>query len=239
MEQAIVQTNDVVEMLKQNGFNPDFEMDQTLPHTRGFDLPRVRIEIKDNGKHLLYLDRGDSYSEDAQREEYLSGNKIEGVIIDSRRIRANWKQGETVPTCSSVDGIIKSDAPVADNCNFCPEAVIGKGNCKPKERLIMIAKIDDKIIPLIMALPPTSIKHFEAHKRRLMRSELPLIAVNSIMTLQSVKKGTYNWGEIEFSINGLANPQMLAVAKQAREELKRFTENIASSDYNEHGDKAA
>jgi hypothetical protein len=239
MEHAIVRSNDVIEMLRQSGFDPAIEMENTLPQSNGFDLPRVRIEIKDSGKHRLYLDRGDSYSEDAQREEYLPGNMLEAVIIASQRIRAFWKEGESIPACSSVDGNIRSEHPVSNSCMNCPEAAVGSGGCKPKERLLLIAKIDDKIIPVLMALPPTSIKHFEAHKRRLMRSKLPLIAVNSVMTLEAVKKGTYNWGEIEFSINGIADSEMLAVAKKAREELKRFTENIGVNDYKEHGDKAA
>lgn len=239
MEHAIAQTNDVLKMLVENGFDPEIEMVNTSPESTGFDLPRVRIEIKDNGNHRLYLDRGDSYSEEAQREEYLPGNMLEAVVIYSGRIRAYWKEGESVPHCSSVDGIIRSDSPVAENCNICPEAVIGKGNCKPKERLIMIARIEGKIMPVILALPPTSIKHWEAHKRRLMRSKLPLISVNTVMTLEAVKRGSYNWGEIEFSINGVADPEMLAVAKKAREELKRFTENIGTNDFGEKGDKAA
>lgn len=235
----MVRTNDVVAMLKQNGFDPDLEMDNTHPHSSGFDLPRVRIEIKDNGNHRLYIDRGESYDTEGEREQYLPGNMIEAVVIASQRIRAFWKEGDTVPSCSSLDGVIKSEDPVSSSCMKCHEAVVGSGQCKPKERLLLIAKIDGKIIPLLMALPPTSIKHFEAHKRRLMRSKLPLISVNSVMSLVAVKKNAYNWGEIEFSINGVADPEMLAVAKQAREELKKFTVNIGTNDFIEKGDKLA
>lgn len=238
MDHAIVKTEDVNALLLQNGFDPDSEMVNTSPHTGGFDLPRVRIEIKDNGNHRLYIDRGESYSQDSQREEYLPENKLEGVVINHQRIRAFWKEGDTIPSCSSIDGIIRSDNPVSSNCMKCPEAVVGDGNCKPKERLLLITKVQDQIIPLLLALPPTSIKHFEAHKRRLMRSKLPLIAVNTVMTLTAIKKNGYNWGEIEFSINGVADPEMLAVAKKAREELKRFTEGIGTGDYSEAGDKA-
>ena len=238
MDHAIVKTEDVNALLLQNGFDPDSEMVNTSPHTGGFDLPRVRIEIKDNGNHRLYIDRGESYSDDSQREEYLPENKLEAVIISNQRIRAFWKEGDMIPSCSSIDGIIHSESPVSGNCLKCPESVIGEGNCKPKERLLMIAKIDDQIIPLLLALPPTSIKHFEAHKRRLMRSKLPLIAVNTVMSLVPVKKNGYNWGEILFSINGVATKEMLSVAKQARDQLKRFTEGIGSGDYSEAGDKA-
>ena len=238
MEQAIAKTNEVNALLRQNGFDPDKEMDNTLPHSSGLDLPRVRIEIKDSGAHKLYIDWGESYDNADKREYYLPDNKLQGVIISNQRIRAFWKEGDTIPSCSSIDGIIRSEAPISSNCLKCPEAVIGEGNCKPKERLLLIAKIDDQIIPLLLALPPTSIKHFEAHKRRLMRSKLPLIAVNTVMTLVPVKKNGYNWGEILFSINGVADKEMLSVAKQARDQLRRFTEGIGSSDYSEAGDKA-
>ncbi|MDZ7796972.1 MAG: hypothetical protein U5N56_07975 [Candidatus Marinimicrobia bacterium] len=239
MEQAIAKANDVNAMLRQNGFDPDKEMDNTLPHATGLDLPRVRIEIKDSGAHRLYIDWGESYDNANQREYYLPDNKLEGVIISNQRIRAFWKDGDTIPSCSSIDGIIRSENPVSSNCLKCPEAVVGEGNCKPKERLLLIAKIEGQIIPLLLALPPTSIKHFEAHKRRLMRSKLPLIAVNTVMSLTPVKKNGYNWGEILFSINGVADKEMLTVAKQARDQLRRFTEGIGSSDYSEAGDKAA
>ncbi|MFA5706643.1 MAG: hypothetical protein WDA41_09850 [Candidatus Neomarinimicrobiota bacterium] len=239
MEQAIAKANDVNALLRQNGFDPDKEMDNTLPHSSGLDLPRVRIEIKDSGNHRLYIDWGESYDNADKREYYLPDNKLEGVIISNQRIRAFWKEGDTIPSCSSIDGIIRSDNPVSSNCLKCPEAVIGEGRCKPKERLLMITEIEGQIIPLLLALPPTSIKHFEAHKRRLMRSKLPLIAVNTVMSLVPVKRNGYNWGEIQFSINGIADKEMLTVAKQAREELKRFTENIKESDFSENGDKVA
>jgi len=239
MEQAIAKANDVNALLRQNGFDTDKEMDNTLPHSSGLDLPRVRIEIKDSGAHKLYVDFGESYDNADKREYYLPDNKLEAIIVSSQRIRAYWESESSVPRCSSIDGVIRSDSPISSSCAKCPEAFIGEGKCKPKERLLMITTIDGQIIPLLLALPPTSIKHFESHKRRLMRSGLPLIVVNTVMSLVPIKKNGYNWGEIQFSINGIAEKEMLAVARQARDELKRFTEGIGSKDFVEKGDKTA
>ena len=239
MEQAIAKTNDVNTMLRQNGFDPELEMDNTIPNSNGIDLPRVRIEIKDSGSHKLYVDFGESYNDAEGREMYLQGNKLEGVIVASQRIRAFWKEGETLPSCSSVDGVIRAEHPVNNSCISCPEAVIGNGQCKPKERLLLISKVEDKLIPLILNLPPTSLKHYQKHLQRLSRSGLPLIGVNTVINLMSVKKNGYQWGELEFSVSGIADTEMLTLAKKAREELKRFTESIGSNDFVENGDKAA
>jgi hypothetical protein len=236
MTQLVAKT-DVKKLLTKAGFEFETEMDNTVPESNVLDLPRVRIDIKDNGNHKLYIDFGESYTDESKEEFYLPENRLEGVIIHSQFIRAFWKEGDTIPSCSSIDGVIRSDHPLSQSCLKCREAVIGEGRCKPKYRLLLLSRIDGKIMPLLLNLPPTSIKHFEAHKKRLLRSKLPLIAVNTVFNLIPVKKNGYQWGELEFSINGLADTEMLTVAKKARDELKRFTEKIQVQDYVEPGDK--
>ena len=239
MNQAITTLNNVDALLRQNGFDPEAEMDSTLPNSNTIDLPRIRIDIRDNGSHKLYVDYGESYLDAEEREHYLQENKLEGVIIASQLIKSYWKTGDTIPVCSSIDGNIRSENPLSDSCANCSEAIIGEGLCKSKIRLLLLSKINDKITPLLLNLPPTSIKHFEAHKKRLMRSKLPLIAANTVFSLVPVKKNGYQWGEIEFSMNGIADKEMLMFAKKARDQLKKFTEHIAEKDYVEQGDKVA
>ena len=239
MEQAaVVKTNEIDALLRQNGFDPALERDNSMPNSNNIDLPRVRIDIKDNGSHKLYVDLGESYNDAEGRELYLKDNKLEGVICISQQTRAFWKDGDTIPHCSSIDGNIRSESPVNSSCITCPESVIG-ANCKPKQRLLMISKINDKLTPLILNLPPTSLKHYQKHLQRLSRSGLPLIGVNTVISLVPIKKNGYQWGELEFSISGVADKEMLTVAKQARDQLKKFTEHIAASDYKEAGDKVA
>ena len=238
MTQAVVENDQSVEaLLEAAGFELDQELGNTLPNTNTIDIPRVRVEIRDSGKHQLYVDFGENYLDGENRIEYLPDNKLEGVILHSQMIRALWNKGETIPACSSIDGKTRSETAMSKSCIKCAEAQIGVGKCKPKVRLLLLTFMNGKIRPLLLNLPPTSIKHFEIHKRKLLRSKLPLVAVNTVFSLEGVQKNNYKWAEIHMSMNGFTSKEMLLAAKEARNEVLKLTEKIDTGDFNEKGDR--
>ncbi len=238
MENAIIVPDDVRAALSVAGWDMDKELVDQSTASSGFELPRVRIEHRDNGKHRMYIDIGESYLNDDNQEINIKGNKFTGVVFAEQFIRALWQEGAEVPLCSAIDDMPVGKEPLAETCKYCEHGVIG-GACKPKSRLFMLAELDDEVKPLVFALSPTSIKHWNAHKKKLQRSNLPVVAVNTTFELMDVKKGTYRWAEVKAGIEGIASKEMLMLAKEARDQFEEVTRVISSHDFAEPGDTSA
>ena len=236
MEKQMIETDAVEQALRESGWDFQEELDQLATQSQRLDLPRIRIEHKENGRHRIYVDTGESYVPDGQ-ELKLPGNQLTAVVFAEQYIRALWKDGEQLPVCSGINDAPTVPQPVSDSCVGCQEAVIGSGQCKPKVRLLLLTEINEQIRPLIFNLPPTSIKHWNSHKHKLQRSKLPVVAVNTTFGLEDVKRNGYRWAEVQIGIDGIASTEMLTIAKQARSELQRITANIDQADFNEPGDR--
>ncbi len=236
MEQSMIVPDDVRAALSVAGWDMDKELEDQSTASSGFELPRVRIEHKDNGKHRMYIDTGESYLETDTQEVDIPGNKLTGVVFAEQSIRALWQEGAEVPLCSGIDGIPVGKEPLAHDCNRCEHGVIG-GACKPKARLFLLAEIDGEVKPLVFALSPTSIKHWNTHKKKLQRSNLPVVAANTTFSLEDVKKGTYRWAEVRVGIDGIASKEMLMLAKHARDQFEEVTRVISSHDFADQGDQ--
>lgn len=235
--QALVGLDEAQKTLSELGFDFDKELADISVESNGLDLPRVRISHSDSGRHKMYLDMGDNYLSDESPEIELKGNRLEAVVFAEQQIRAFWKDGEQVPACSGINGTPIPSEPVSESCSDCPEAVIGSGRCKPKARLMILAEVDGVTRPLIFNLSPTSLKHWNSHKKRLQRSNLPVVAAQTVFTLEDVKKNGYRWAEVRVSVAGIASTETLMIAKQARSELEKLTQHISDQDFSDPGDK--
>ncbi len=235
MEQSMILPDDVRAALSVAGWDYHDQMDALHTESSGFELPRVRIDHRDNGKHRLYIDTGESYLETDTQELDIPGNKLTGVVFAEQFIRALWQEGAEVPLCSAIDDVPVGKEPLAETCKRCEHGVIG-GACKPKSRLFMLADINGEVKPLVFALSPTSIKHWNAHKKKLQRSNLPVVAANTTFSLEDVKKGTYRWAEVRVGIDGIASKEMLMLAKHARDQFEEVTRVISSHDFADPGD---
>ncbi|MBT3823558.1 MAG: hypothetical protein HOD43_12860 [Candidatus Marinimicrobia bacterium] len=232
----MIETDAVKQALSVAGWDLDKELEGLSTAASNFELPRVRIEHKKNGKHHLYIDTGESYLDSASQEIDVAGNMLTGIVFAEQGIRALWEEGAEVPLCSAIDGVPGGKEPLAISCNLCEHSAIGK-SCKPKARLFLLAEIDGDVRPLVFALSPTSIKHWNAHKKKLQRSNLPVVAVSTTFKTLDVKKGTYRWAEVKVGIDGIATKEMLILAKQARDQFEEVTRVISSHDYSDPGDQ--
>ena len=236
-EKALLEITDAQKVLAEIGFDFDEEVQNLSVESNGLDLPRVRVEHRDSGKHVLYVDQGSSYLDDDSLELKIPGNRLVATVIHEQAIRAFWTEKEPVPTCSGISNRPITSEPLSESCHNCPEAVIGTGKCKPNVRLQILAEIEGEIKPLIFNLSPTSIKHWNTHKKKLQRSNLPVVAVNTVFELIDVKKNGYRWAEVNVSVSGIASKEMLILAKQARTELEQLTKSISHNDFAEMGDR--
>ena len=236
MENQMIETDMVKQALSVAGWDMDTELAGMAVETTQLELPRVRIEHKDNGRHRMYIDTGESYLESDSQEVDVPGNKLTAVVFAEQFIRAFWEKESEVPLCSAIDDQPIGQEALSDSCKHCEHGVIG-GSCKPKVRLLLLAEIDGEVRPLIMNLSPTSIKFWNAHKKKLQRSNLPVVAVNTTFELEDVKKGSYRWATVKLGMDGIASKSTLVIAKTARAELEELTQRISDADFSDSGDK--
>jgi len=232
----IIKLNEVQKTLAEAGFDLETEILNIQTNSIGIDLPRIRIEHKENGKHRLYIDHGESYLADDSQEEKIEGNSFKACIFAEQFIRALWDEGELLPRCSSINDTPNVENPLSGSCNKCPESAIGS-TCKKKCRLWVLMKHNGEIKPFIFNLSPTSLKHYNSHKKRLRRSNLPVVAVNTVFTLADIKKNSYRWAEVNIDIDGIVSKEMLLLAKKFRDELNRLMGVVSEKDYDDPGDK--
>ena len=234
----LIKINEVEKTLSEAGFDLETEILNIQTNGNGIDLPRIRIEHKENGKHRLYIDHGENYLGDEAQENSIEGNTFKACVFTEQFIRAFWDEGELLPRCSAVNNEPTVEDPVSENCKICSEASIGS-QCKPKVRLWLLTDHGGEIKPFVLNLSPTSLKHWNAHKKRLKRSKLPVVAVNTVFSLEDVKKNSYRWAEVNLDIDGIANKEMLLLAKQYRDELNRLMGVVTEKDFEDPGDKVS
>jgi hypothetical protein len=236
MEHQLIETDAVRQALSVAGWDLDTELAGMAVETSQLELPRVRIEHKDNGNHRMYIDTGESYLDTDTQEILVPGNKLTGVVFAEQFIRAYWNEGEEIPACSAIDDQPIGQSPLAEDCQHCGHGIIG-GSCKPKLRLLLMAEVNGEVTPLIINLSPTSIKHWTAHKKKLTRSNLPVVAVNTTFELEDVKKNGYRWAEVKLGVDGIASKELLIIARTARTEFEALTKRITQRDFDDSGDK--
>jgi hypothetical protein len=230
----IVKIDTLLADLVAAGFDYDSEIASTLPGGNHLDVPMIRIEHRDNGKHRLYIDYGESYLSDVPTEKDL-GNSFSGIVFAEQLIRALWSEGdENIPTCAAINGKPTVDEPLSANCISCKESAIGS-NCKPKIRLWLM--LDDGQ-PYLFHLSPTSLKHWNLHKQKLKRSGLPIVALKTLFSLKAIKRNGYAYAEVEIGVEKAVTKEELVLAREFRKEFERMMSRISESDFKEQGDKS-
>ena len=212
----------------------DAELAQMLEGVR-MHLPRVRIDHSPSGRHRMFVDYGPSLEADSVQVDVLD-NVLHGIVLQHQFIRAIFTEGETLPTCASVDGIPTVDAPKSATCATCPHQAFGS-ICKPKVRLLVLNPDRNANQPLILFnLSPTSIKRWHRYVQRLARSQVPYLVVLTTFTLDNIKRPPYRCAEVDFTATRLVTQEELAWVKEARGALGHALNQIVQDDYAEPGD---
>jgi hypothetical protein len=94
-DKTLVKIDEAQHRLIEAGFDLEHELLQ-IEAVNGFELPRIRIEHKENGKHRLFVDYGENYLGDESQEEDMKGNSFIAVVFAEQFIRALWNDGETL-----------------------------------------------------------------------------------------------------------------------------------------------
>lgn len=169
-----------------------------------------------------------------------------GVIVYNHNCNAYFDEdttGNTPPVCSSMDGLIGFDTetsePVA--CKNCPRnaygtAKNGRGKaCKNMHRLYIMT--EDMPIPLVLSLPPTSLKAFQNYRmsalaaKKLKPNE---VVTEFSLTAQQSQSGQ-KYSVVKFKLLGKLEPEQAEVAKYFTEQLKAAAScapEMTGEDYN-------
>lgn len=173
-----------------------------------FDLPRVKVPS------------GGSTIWEIPSLTGTEGEKVlSGVVVHFKLTRAYWDPDAdtgTPPQCRSNDGRIGVGDPGGD-CKTCPLAQYGtavddKGQpapgqaCNAKEIWFMLRP--GSFLPLVVALPATSLKAAKAHRTVLAGAGIKLPAVVTEITLKATKnaKGD-SYAIIEPKVGGMLSPE--------------------------------
>ena len=207
--------------------------------TKDFQLqpPRVRIEHSTSGRHRMFIDHGESYTDDALDQVDLPGNVLTGIVCFAQSIRAMWSENEPMPQCAAVDNKPTVMEPIHPSCIGCPESVIGNGKCKPKVRLLVLAFVNGKPTLVVFPLSPTSIKRWRAHISKLARSKAPYTAVVTKFTLEDIQKNGFRWAEVAMSVDRVVTQEELKAALSIRDQFDQQLKDVEDADYDDPGDK--
>jgi hypothetical protein len=121
--------------------------------------------------------------------------EISAVILYKQRVRAYWGQKfsgtRQLPDCSSVDGItgFPKDSNNKISCKECPKSVWGSAEdsaraqaCKDMRRLFLQVP-PGQVVPVILVVPPTSIKNTDMFFFKLVNRRPPLLYTEIMVKL--------------------------------------------------------
>jgi hypothetical protein len=229
------------EKILQDLVSTDWDVSQELEtlktRIKKQDLPRLRIDHHEEGKHRFFIDFGESYIKGSQQFNYLKVKTLKAIVFDEQQIRAFWLEDEDHPRCYAIDDSILSAEPLSPTCEHCPESIPGFGACKPKVRLFVLPLLKKGMQPMVMSLSPTSIKPWREHQLKLKRSGLPPVAVITTFELEDIANDQFRWARIQLGIRGIVSRENLIVAKQAQESIGQIKTRVITQDYCETGDR--
>lgn len=186
-----------------------------------------------------------------------SEKTISGVIVLARDSRAYWQKsmeeggGSQPPDCHSNDGIIGIANPgvnAGGDCVKCPLAqfgsdskivngatVQGRGQaCKAIRQLFLLR--GDSLLPVVLPLPPTSLKAAKQYMLRLAGQGVPYWAAVTKIGLEPAQNaGGIKYAKATFTFVGLLSEGQKAKAKAYSDMLKPLVSNmvIDTKDYTE------
>lgn len=233
---ALSNPQEVFEILQENmqGETPEFE--------------RVKIP---SGGGLAFEVPGDN------PEEPESVKELEGVILDHYPVRAYWKNNYTgennPPDCSSMDGRVGQaleDAPVKwagkmQDCSTCPfnqwgSADEGNGKaCKGMHRVYILR--EGEIFPVLLTLPPTSVKHLTSYMARLSGKMKRYYGVLTKVKLKkATNKGGIVYSEAIFGRKKDLTPEETKAMKKFSDQLKGAMRDVIidMTDYDVEGNNS-
>ena len=220
-----------LEQLRETGWDIDKELQRLELQIEKFDIPRLRIDHNEDGKHRFFIDRGESYLAEDKQFVFLKHQTLPVLVLAEEKVRALWLEGQEQSRCAAVDGIIYSKEPVSSNCAQCPESLLGVGACRPGVRLYVLPLIKRRSRPMVLNISPSSIRLWRDHQLRLARSGIPEIAVITTFELMDTRTEDYRWARVEVGIREIVSKPQLQKALSAREHISSLIPRLGEKTF--------
>jgi hypothetical protein len=181
--------NSISDLVLRNGSGEEESLEALLQQEleqdfQGFRITPIRVKIEHRAQVFSFPDGSTKRS-------------MEGIILKSQIIRGFWKPNNPKPVCASADGITGTDAVGnAHECMRCKnnqwgsavkldengQPVQGKGKaCKEMRRLLFLE--DGADLPVMLNVPPSSLKRFDSFATLCRARKQPLIATRVVLRL--------------------------------------------------------
>jgi hypothetical protein len=208
-----------LEQLSETGWDIDKELQRLELQIEKIDIPRLRIDHHEDGKHRFFIDRGESYLTEDKQFVFLKHRIMPVIVLQEQNVRALWLEGQEQSRCAAVDGVIYSKEPISPSCDQCPESLPGVGTCKASVRLYVLPLIKRRSRPMVFNISPSSIRLWRDHQLRLGRSGIPPIAVVTTFELMDTQAEEYRWARVEVGFREIVSKPQLQKALDARVQL--------------------
>lgn len=175
-----------------------------------------------------------------------SVKELEGIIVTWQSPRSYWREslddtgGGQPPDCASTQGVFGdgeygpgSDENPSGRCDQCPmnewgSADDGRGKACKEQRLLYLLR-ENSILPVLVALPPTSIQPLRKFMLRLASEGIPYYAVTTKLGLNRVSGEKFTYSVADPKLGKRLSPEVAAAAKEYGEKLKAMASTVAAS----------
>lgn len=218
--------NELVVKDEKNFVVPTSSMEIDTEDLEGLTISFDKVSIPSGGGQMWELPGADNPDEPEYSKE------IEGVIVDHYPVNAYFEEeynGQAQPpACSSMDGKLGIGCP-GGACANCPlnkygSADDGKGKkCKNLRRIYILRS--GEILPLLVTLPPTSIRNFSDYiSKRIVTKGMKACDVVTKMTLAVEKSQTgIKYSKVQFAISRTLTSEEKNVMRAFSENIKQTT----------------
>ena len=157
---------------------------------------------------------------------------LEGVVVLQHTSNSYWAHSDTTntpPDCNSDDGVTGYGNP-GGKCASCPLNEFGSGEggagkaCKNMKNIYLLRSGD--MIPLLISMPPTSLKAFKNYANNLRFAGR---GFSSVVTVIGLKKQESNGNTYSVATFRSAGPLTSEIAKTAQAFSRRMRESMMAA----------
>jgi len=169
--------------------------------------------------------------------------EFSAVILHHHPMRAYYKTkytgGNNPPDCGSFDGLIGQGDP-GGNCTDCPLNEFGTGEngskgCKERRRLFLLR--EGETFPIVLSLPPGSLKDFSRYLIRcLSKGYGSNMVVTKFSLTTATNKGGIVYAKAQFSVNRPLTNEELPLIMSISAQIKELSQNIIFEPHIENDD---
>lgn len=223
----------VIEKINLPALNKE-RLEAVQEEMEGMDPSFDRIRIPSGGGIAFEVPGEDPENPDSEKEVY-------GVILDHHAICAWWAteySGENnPPDCASIDGIVGVSRETGEKkaCASCPKnqygsAAEGNGKACKNMRRIYFAK-PDYMFPMLLVLPPTSLKNFANYIKRSIvgKGRRSCEVLTRFSLAKDRNAGGIVYSKAVFAPAGMLPENIQEQVKAYAQEIKAFTRTIEVS----------